>query len=207
MQVKEKVFILRKVRYGDADLILSCLTPKGAKISLFARSAIKSKKRFGGGVLEPTHYVLAMYEDKSSKSHSENPLHTLKEATLIEGFDGLRTDYHRLETALYFVKLISEIVREGEIDSSEIFNILGNTLRAAEKSQQLGWLRTQFEVKLLANQGVLDVQEEEQQLLSASIADHEKIMLNDDQWMRVRGRVKRVLGEYLGSEREMRDSN
>lgn len=204
MQIKEKVFILRKIRYGDADLILSCLTPKGAKISFLARSAIKSKKRFGGGVLEPTHYVLAMYEDKSSKSQSENPLHTLKEASLLESFDGLRTDYTRLETALSFVKLVNEIVREGEVDSSDIFNILGNTLKAAEKSQQLGWLRTQFEAKLLSNQGILEIQDEEEELLRMSIADHEKLQLSDDQWQRVRGRIKRVLAEYIGAEREAR---
>ena len=115
VEVKEKLFILRKIKYGDADLILSCLTPKGAKISLYARSAMKSKKRFGGGVLEPTHYIHALYDDKTSRSHSENPLHTLKEASLIEGFNGLRTDYNRIEAALYFVSLISNVVREGEI--------------------------------------------------------------------------------------------
>lgn len=198
MQVKEKLFILKKVRYGEADLILNCLTPKGARLSLYARSALKSKKRFGGGVLEPTHYIHALYEDKTSRSHAENPLHTLKEATLIDGFDGLRTDYTRLETALHFVQFISGMIREGDIDSSELFNILGNTLRAAEKSSQLGWLRTQFEVKILANQGVLAVEEEEHELLRVPISEHENLNLSNEQWMRVRGHVKRVLGEYVG---------
>ena len=198
MEVKEKVFILKKVKYGDADLILSCLTPKGAKISLYARSAMKSKKRFGGGVLEPTHYIHALYDDKTSRSHSENPLHTLKEASLIEGFNGLRTDYNRIEVALYFVSLISNVVREGEIDSAELFNLLGNTLKAAEKSEHLDWLKTQFEVKLLANQGVLAIEEEEERdLLRTSIADHGKLTLHPAQWMHVRGRVKLVLSEYL----------
>ncbi len=197
MQVKEKVFILKKTRYGDADLILNCLTPKGARISLYARSALKSKKRFGGGVLEPTHYIHALYEDKSSRSHSENPLHTLKEASLIEGFQGLRTDYSRIETALYFVQLISDVVKEGEVDSADLFNLLGNTLRAAESSHHLDWLRTQFEVKLLANQGVLPVEEEEHLLLRAPIADHESLRLVDAEWSRVRGRIRTVMAEYL----------
>ena len=197
MQVKEKVFILKKVRYGEADLILNCLTPKGARISLFARSAVKSKKRFGGGVLEPTHYIHAIYEDKSSRSSSENTLHTLKEASLLEGFNGLRTDYARIETALHFVKLISEVVKEGEIDSSGLFNLLGNTLKAAETSQHLDWLRTHFEVKLLSNQGVLAHEEEEEILLRASIAEHESLKLKDVEWARVRGRVRAVLSEYL----------
>ena len=197
MEVKEKLFILRKIKYGDADLILSCLTPKGARISLYARSALRSKKRFGGGVLEPTHYIHALYDDKTSKSHSENPLHTLKEASLIEGFNGLRTDYARIEMALQIVQLISNVIKEGEIDSEGLFNLLGNTLRAAEKSQHLDWLKTQFEVKLLANQGVLAVEEEEQVLLRAQISEHESLNLSPEQWTRLRGRIKAVLSEYL----------
>jgi DNA repair protein RecO (recombination protein O) len=196
MQVKQKVIILRKTRYGDNDLILNCLTPEGARISLFARSALRSKKRFGGGVLEPTHYVHVLYEDKAS-GRGDNSLHTLKEATLIQDFPGLRTSYDRIETALYFVSLVASVVKEGEIDSAEIFNLLGNTLKVAEKSTRLDHLRTHFEVKLLANQGVLPLEGEESELLSLSIAEHEKAALTDEHWMRLRGRVKRVLQEYL----------
>ena len=83
MQVKNKVFILRKTRYGDHDLILNCLTPEGARVSFFARSALRSKKRFGGGVLEPTHYVHVLYDDKG-----DGKINTLKEASLIQDFPG-----------------------------------------------------------------------------------------------------------------------
>jgi len=192
MQVKNKVFILRKTRYGDNDLILNCLTPEGARVSLFARSALRSKKRFGGGVLEPTHYVHVLYDDKG-----DGKLNTLKEASLIQDFPGLRTDYARIEAGLYFVKLVSDIVKEGEIDSNEIFNLLGNTLKAAETTTQLEHLRTHFEVKLLANQGVLPHEPEEQSLLALPISNHDKTSLDDSQWLRLRGRVRRVLQDYL----------
>jgi DNA repair protein RecO (recombination protein O) len=197
MQVKEKVIVLKKTRYGDTDLILNCLTPKGARISFLARSAMKSKKRFGGGVLEPTHYIHALYEDKSGSSPAENPLHTLKEASLIEGFDGVRSNYERIEAALYFVRLISDVVKEGEVDSSELFNLLGNTLRAAEKSVHVDRLRTHFEVKLLSNQGVLPHELEEEHLLRTPISEHDSLPLSETQWALLRSRVKRVLSEYL----------
>jgi DNA repair protein RecO (recombination protein O) len=200
MQVKDKVFILRKTRYGDNDLILNCLTPSGSRISLFARSALRSKKRFGGGVLEPTHYVHVMYEDKSS-GRAEHPLHTLKEASLIEDFPGVRTDYARIELALHFVRLISDVVKEGEIDSSDLFNLLGNSLRAIEKSQALDKLRTQFEVKLLANQGVLPLEGEEQALLATPISEHERLPLDEHEWSRLRSRVRTILREYLDQAR------
>src|SRR3954468_21753819 len=111
MQVKEKAIVLRTTRYAEHDLIVQVITSKGAKLNLFARSALKSKKRFGGGVLEPTHYIHVLYEDRSSNQN----LHTLKEASLIEDFPGLRTAYSRIEAGLYFVKLVSEIVKEGEV--------------------------------------------------------------------------------------------
>jgi DNA repair protein RecO (recombination protein O) len=197
MQVQDKVIILRKTRYGDADLILNCIGLKSGRISLYARSALKSKKRFGGGVLEPTHFVQVVYEDKSSSASSENRLHTLKEALLLDGFDDLRLDYSRIEAGLHFVRLISEVVREGEVDSLELFNLLGNTLRAAEKSMHLDRLRTHFEVKLLAQQGVLPVEAEEATLLKAGIAAHDQIELSAEQWAVVRAQVRRVLREYL----------
>lgn len=198
MQVKEKVFILRKTRYGDSDLILNCLTPTGARVSLFARSALKSKKRFGGGVLEPTHYIQAIYEDKTS-GRAEHPLHTLKEASLIQDFPGLRTDYARIDAALAFVRLISDVVKEGDTDSSDLFNLLGNTLRAAEKSAHLDRLKIQFETKLLANQGVMPIDTEaERMLLSTPISEHEKLPLQNEDWQLVRAKVKRVLTEYIG---------
>lgn len=197
MQVKERVFILKKTKYGDSDLIVNCLTPRGARISLYARSALKSKKRFGGGVLEPTHYVQALYEDKSGSSPAENPLHTLKEASIIESFSGLRTDYTRIEAGLHFVQLISAVVREGDMDSAELFNLLGNSLRAAEKSSKIDLLRLAFEIKLLSNQGVLQVDEDEASILRLSIADHESIRLSDRSIVELRIRLKQVFRDYL----------
>ena len=204
MQVKEKIFILRKTRYGDNDLILNCLTPSGARVSLFARSALRSKKRFGGGVLEPTHYVHVLYDDRG---RTEQSLHTLKEASLIDGFEGVRSDYARLELALHFVKLISEVVREGDMDSVGLFNLLGNALRTLESSTALDRLRTHFEVKLLSDQGVLPVEGEEAQLLASPISEHANIALSDDAWSRLRSRVRRVLQEYLEHTRSTQLEN
>lgn len=197
MQVKDRVFILKKTRYGDADLILNCLSAKGARLNLFARSALKSKKRFGGGVLEPTHYVHVLYEDKGNSS-GENTLQTLKEASLINDFPGLRSDYTRIETGLHFVRLINSVVKEGQVDSIDLFNLLGNALKAAETSDHLDRLHIHFEAKLLANQGMLPIEGPEDEILMRSpISEHARLPLDERAWGRARGRVKRLLEEYL----------
>jgi DNA repair protein RecO (recombination protein O) len=154
VQVKDRAIVLRTTRYSEHDLIVQCITSSGAKLNLFARSALRSKKRFGGGVLEPTHFIHILYQDKSSKG-ADHPLHTLNEATLINAFPKLRSDYARLETALHAVQVVSVIAHEGDTESESIFNLLGNTLKAAETSSSLDALKTHFEVKLLTLQGVL----------------------------------------------------
>ena len=190
------MFILKKSRYGEADLILQALTPQGERISLFARSALKSRKRFGGGVLEPTHYVQALYDDRQGRA-GENPLRPLREATLIESFEGLRRDYVRLETALSFVQLAADVSQAGDVGSGELFNLLGNALRAAETSGALDRLRVHFEARVLAIQGVLEHGRDESSLLRIPISEHERAPLGDEEWREVASRVRVALREYL----------
>ncbi len=198
MEVKDRVFILKKTRYGESDLILNCMTSQGAKLNLFARSALRSKKRFGGGVLEPTHFIHVLYQDKSGSMSADQPLHTLKEASLIQGFPGLRSDYARIELALYVVQLVSVVVKAGEVDSGDLFNLLGNTLKAAETSRDLPLLRLHFEAKLLAQQGVLALESGEESLSRLSIAEHEGLDLAPEVLRALRVRLSQSLREYVG---------
>ena len=198
MLVKEKIFLLKKTRYGDADLILQALTPRGARISLFARSALKSRKRFGGGVLEPTHYVLALFDEKKhGQGNRDGSLSTLREASLIEDFQGIRSEYARLETALRFVQLVSDVSREGDVGSHELYNLLGNALRAAETTDALDKLQVHFTAKLLAIQGLLPHDRDESILLRASIAEHRTAGLLESEWRETGVRVQRALREFL----------
>lgn len=206
MQVKEKAIVLRTTRYAEHDLIVQVITSKGAKLNLFARSALRSKKRFGGGVLEPTHYIQIMYQEKSGKG-GESSLHTLNEATLINSFPKLRTDYARLETALHAVQVITVVAHEGDTESSAIFNLLGNTLKAAETSKSLDALKTHFEVRLLTLQGVLEHQAEEEALLRAPISEHEAVQLSESAWRSLRSRTSLALRDYLGESRKLFPKN
>lgn len=198
MLIKEKVIVLKTVRYGDSDLIVNCLTPQGARLSLFARSALKSKKRFGGGVLEPTHYIHVLYDDKTSKGAGDGHLHTLKEASLIEDFPRLRTDYNRIELGLHLVQLVANTVREGDVNSTTLFNLLGNALKATEESHDLAKLKTHFEIKLLADQGVLPPEKENIHLVRTPISEHERLQLNPYEWNVLRQQVRQCMDEYFG---------
>ncbi len=152
--IKEKCIILKKIKYGESDLIINALNKDGAKIGLIAKGALKSKKRFVGGVLDPTHYVLLAYRPKKY-SMSEGQLYFLEEAQIINDFTGIRSHYDKLQLALYLVDIVYKVSLEAAVDSQECFNLLGNALKALSTAENIGVLKTQFEIKFLFQQGVL----------------------------------------------------
>lgn len=144
-------FILKKTKYSESDLIIQALSQNGERISFLARGALNSKKRFGGGVLEPTHLVECLYQEPKQ----EGGLRVLKEAKILESFDHLRSDYDFLELALFALDCVYRVSLEGDQQSQVVFQLLGHFFQCIQKDQDLQILKTQFIVKLLYQQGVL----------------------------------------------------
>lgn len=190
--ISEKLILLRKTRYRDSDLILHGLNGKGAKVSLLARGALRSKKRFGGGVLDPPHYVNSSYKE----SKKEGALGVLEEASLINDFSGLKKDYDRIELALHMVSLVDRMAQEGDIGSENIFHLLGNSLRTAEVSSNIPFLRVQFEGKLLYYFGVLPQVSEMNVLLEANVQDHENLGVEPSQINRWHRQFREIFENY-----------
>lgn len=197
----EKILILRTVKYGEADLIVHGLNQDGARINFLARGGAKSRKRFPGGLLEATHYVEVTY--KVSARADAEPLHTLNEASLIREFAKLRTDYGRLEAALFFVKTVHRLGQQGVVDSPDLFNLLGNALAAAETSSNLDKLRLHFQIKLLAGQGVLPHEDIFLPWLSVPLGKHEEVACEGDRRALTATLIHDHLRHYLGSLQQL----
>lgn len=196
MILKERILILKTFKHGESDIIVHALNPRGARMNFFARGALKSRKRFAGGLLEPTHYLEVTY--KQSASQDGDPLHTLNEAQMIREFAKLRTDYPRLEAALYLLRVVHKLSQQGVVDSPELFNLLGNALAAAESSQNLEKLKVHFELKLLAAQGVLPGERSFEPWLQTHLAQHEKIGCEGEEWRWLQQQTHDHLHHYLG---------
>jgi DNA repair protein RecO (recombination protein O) len=195
MLKKEKVIVLRTIKHGEADLILHALNRQGARMAFFAKGGAKSKKRFGGGVLEPTHYVEVSYKERPDVG--ENPLHTLLEAQLIQGFEKLRGDYDRLQAALYFLSVTARLAQEGTIDSAEIFNLLGNALKQAESTTEVSKLKLHFEIKLLGHQGVLPPLPGAEEWMRKPLREHHDFDVAKEDWHQLEWTIHHCLESYL----------
>ncbi|MCB0422585.1 MAG: DNA repair protein RecO [Bdellovibrionales bacterium] len=198
MQVlKERIIVLKKVPFGESDLIIHGLSGKGARMHFVAKGALKSRKRFGGGLLEPTRYIEVQYKDRKGGEESES-LYFLLEAQNIESFDGLRLDYDRLELGLFFVQLVSKVIQEGVLEEESIFNLLGHALKQAESTQRLDLLKLQFELKFLYQQGVLPPELVVPEILSCSIRDHESLIFGVRELQVLQSKVNHFLHSYVG---------
>ena len=109
--------MLRRIDYGDYDLILTLLTLSKGKISVIAKSAKKSTKRFAG-VLE-----LFSILDVVCQVGRRARMPVLQEAELKQPLDQIRTDILKTAYASYWVELIADWSEEGQ-EQRTLFGLL-----------------------------------------------------------------------------------
>lgn len=181
MLERERIIVLKNYPFSESDLIIRGLNSKGCQLSFIAKGALKSKKRFVGGLLDPTSYIELEYRA------SKKSLHRIQQAWFIESFPKLRKDYNRLNLALYFLKIVSKISQEGTEDSEELFHLLGNALMEAQNSPCLKNLKIFFQMKILFLQGVLPEKLSIPDILQRNLNQHKGLFIQEedkDEWGR-----------------------
>jgi DNA repair protein RecO (recombination protein O) len=88
-----EALVLRRVEFGEADLIVTLLTQKLGRVSALARGARRSRRRFAGA-LEPFFTLTVVLEERRSAE-----LMTLREASLLRPRTGLLGDLAALSAA------------------------------------------------------------------------------------------------------------
>lgn len=142
-----EAIVLRSVPYGEADLVVHLLARGRGRMGAFARGARKSR-RFGGA-LEPFSVVEALVAERPGAD-----LVTLREASLREGFVGLREDLHRLAHAGYAAELAHDLSRAGQ-PADPIFDALQGFLERLARGAATSARLRALELALLAGSGLL----------------------------------------------------
>lgn len=100
--------VLRRIEFGDFDLIVTLFTPQNGKTSAIAKSAKKSVKRFPG-VLEPFSRLNVVLT-----RGRRNGMPVIQEASLEEPFFRIREDILKTAYASYWAELVCLWMTEGE---------------------------------------------------------------------------------------------
>ena len=183
---------MQNIRHLESHLVVKGLNPKGSTLSFIAPYALKSKKRFAGGALEPGGYIEVEYRPSSEG------LNRLQQAHIINKFEKIRTDYDRLQLGLHFLKITSQVGLAETQEEPELFNLLGNALKALETTHDLNQLKLFFEIRFLFIQGVLPEELQNKNIFfQNTISQHQKVQLKREEFSSIQETLKHSLHNYL----------
>jgi len=143
-----EAIILHHLDYGEADRIVTFLTPDQGLLKGFARGARKSRKRFGPA-LEPFAQVRLHWSSPRS-----GELQSLREAELLDLRAGLRQDLTAIALAGYGCELLEALLGEGH-GHGEAFALLTAYLGHLAGGGASPEVRLLLELRLLQLAGYL----------------------------------------------------
>jgi len=134
--------ILQSLPFGEADKIISFYTLDYGKMKGIAKSARRSRKRFGN-TLEICSHVKVTFFEKETTS-----LVRLDHCDLIAPFPNLREDIYKLAWASYLLELVNELTGE-KIKNHLLFELLIHFLDLIDRRGPRDELKRIFEIRVL----------------------------------------------------------
>ena len=140
-----RALVLREVRYKEADRILTLFTDSDGKITAKARGALRKSSRTAAATQQLTYSEMTLFGNRGKW--------TVNEASLVESFTGLRTDFERFALGSYFAECMEAFSAEDQPDPS-LLQLGLNCLYALSQGKQDPLLiKAAFELRLMAIAG------------------------------------------------------
>ena len=147
--VKTEAIVLRSMRYGEADRILSLYTPFRGRVGAIAKGVRKTRSRFGGR-LEPFFRLnLVLHEGRSD-------LMTVTSAETLDPHATLRVDGPALDCAARACDAVGKLFDAAE-PSQPVYHLLANELKlldTAPRQHATHANQLAFRLKLLLAAGL-----------------------------------------------------
>lgn len=139
-----QAIVLRRVDYGEADRIVTLLTPELGKLRVLAKSARKITSRKAGHIELFTRTQLLIAKGRN--------LDLITQAELIEPYRALREDVQRGAQAHYLCELVDQFAPENS-DASALYDLLAEGLGWLCEARDLRLIARYFESRLLTLEG------------------------------------------------------
>ena len=145
--------VLRTVRYGEADVVLSLYSPTGGRLSAIAKGARKTGSKLGGR-LQPGVWATI------SLARGRGALLTVRSASVVQAHAGVWISGYRLRAASSLLETVLRTVPEDDA-SPETFHLLSRALGVLSTTApqdgppRLDPVVLGFQVKLLLVSGFL----------------------------------------------------
>ena len=140
---REHGVVLRTIKLGEADRIVTFLTAGRGKVRAVAKGVRKTKSRFGSRLEPMVHVSLLMYEGRE--------LDIVTQAETVEYFKVVREDLDRLTKAQSLLEAADQVAQEGHANARLYQMLLGGLRALAAHDSPM--LVPAFFLKLLAAEG------------------------------------------------------
>lgn len=141
--------IIKRSNFGEADRILTVVTPFKGKIKIVAKGVRKITSRRGGNVELLNKVKLHIYQGKG--------MPILTEAESIETFSNIKNDLTFSTYGSHIVELAERFLPEDQ-PNPQAFNLLATALHLLETNPRQIFIRA-YEIKLLTTLGYWGVKE------------------------------------------------
>ena len=140
-----KGLILREVRYKEADRILTVLTETDGKLTVKARGALRKSSRTAAATQQLTWSELTLFGNRGKW--------TVNEASVQEGFDGLRLDMARFALGSYFAECLEAFSVEEQPDPALLQLGLNSLYALSTGLGEPEKIKAAFELRLMCLTG------------------------------------------------------
>lgn len=139
--IKTEGIIIKEVNTGEADKILTVLTPGHGKMSIIARGARRPRSRFTACTQFLCYSKLVLFKGRE--------IHTLNNCEVVESFSEAGMDLVKLTYASHIIDIIYDTTQEGQ-PAGKTLKLLLNTLYYLLKTDRIPELITTiFELRYL----------------------------------------------------------
>lgn len=141
-----EALLLRVVDFGESDRIVHLLTPGEGRLTVIAKGARRSVKRFPGTLDLFNHLRVSV-----DRRHKGRAMALLQQAILISPFLGLRALPTRYALASYLLEVMDRMAPEGGAgpDTRRLFSFALSSLTALERMVPDIGIRLLFELRAL----------------------------------------------------------
>lgn len=145
MHITTQGLVLRETAYKESDKILTVLTAEGGKRTVKAQGCRKKGSPLAAGS------QLLVWADMTLFEYRDH--FTLREASTLEEFRGLRVDLSKLSLASYFAE-VTEAAADEAVPQPELLSLILNSLYALDRLKKpLPLVKAAFELRLLCTSG------------------------------------------------------
>ena len=142
-----KGLVIREMKYGENDRIISAVTAEKGRISIFARGAMRTSSRRSTAMGPYMYSEFVMTKGKE--------FYTVTDASPIETFFGVSDDLRSMALASYISEVLYWLCQE-EVPDEENMRLALNTFYAlANKKKPPALIKAAFELRAASNAGFL----------------------------------------------------